>query len=33
MPETETDPSKVLLAKEGKLTVFLNGGIRYKDIF
>ena len=33
MPETETDPSKVLLAKEGKLAVFLNGSILYRDIF
>jgi hypothetical protein len=33
LPQTETDTSKVLQAKESKLTVFLNGRIWYRDIF
>jgi hypothetical protein len=33
LPQPETDASKVQLAEESKLTVFLNGQVRYRDIF
>jgi len=33
LPQPETDASKVQLAEESKLTVFLNGRVRYRDIF
>lgn len=33
LPQPETDASKVQLAEESKLTVFLNGRVRYRDLF
>jgi hypothetical protein len=31
--ETESDKERMQLVREGKLTVFANGRIRYRDIF